>query len=209
MRIGILALAAGRAKRFGSDKRFARVADGRSVLDLFLARALASGLPVMLCLAEQEDELARRISGESVQCVCCRRSSEGMGGTLAEGVSRIRGWDGALVALADMPWVRPDTYRCLAGRLAPGKICVPTIGGERGHPVGFASTYFDELSRLGGDSGARCILARYPGAIEELVVDDPAIRLDIDRPADLDGPSRRGPVERDSDRGDITYVPGA
>ncbi len=192
MRIGIVALAAGRAQRFGADKRFARLADGQTVLDLFLARAQASGLPILLCLAEHEAELAGKLSGERVQCVLCRRSIEGMGGTLAEGVARIPDWDGALVALADMPWVRPATYRCIAGRLGPARICMPTIDGERGHPVGFGSAYFEEMSRLGGDSGARSVLASHPRAIEELAVDDPAIRIDIDRPGDLHGLSRRG-----------------
>ena len=196
MRIGIVALAAGRSQRFGADKRFARLADGQTVLDLFLARAQASGLPILLCLAGHEAELAGKLSGERVQCVLCRRSIEGMGGTLAEGVARIPAWDGALVALADMPWVRSDTYRCLAGRLGPGKICVPTIAGVRGHPVGFSSAYFDEMSRLGGDSGARSVIARHPQAIEEVAVDDPAIRIDIDRPADLHGLSRRSSASR-------------
>lgn len=197
MRIGILALAAGRAERFGSDKRFARLGNGRGVLDQFLARAEASGLPVLLCLADHEIELAGKIRRERVQCVLCRRSVEGMGGTLAEGVTRIPGWDGALIALADMPWVEPATYRCLAQRLAPDRICVPTCLGERGHPVGFGRAYFDELSRLGGDSGARSVLARHPRAIEEVAVDDPAIRIDIDRPRDLL-----------TERGDNTHAPG-
>ena len=194
MNIGILALAAGRAKRFGSDKRFARLAPGQSVLDIFLHRAQQSGLPVLLCLGEHDTELAGKLGSERVQCLVCRRSAEGMGGTLAEGVGRIPGWDGVLVALADMPWVQSGTYRLLARHLAPGKLCVPTFSGLRGHPVGFGSAFYGQMSKLGGDTGARSLLAAHPGDIEEVAVDDAAIRVDIDFPADLDGgvPRREG-----------------
>lgn len=185
MKVGILALAAGSARRFGADKRLARLASGQTVLSAFLAQAGASGLPILLCLAEQDTGLAMEIESTRVTCLLCRRAREGMGATLAEGVGGIPDWDGVLVALADMPWISPDTYRRLARCLSGSTICVPAYHGLRGHPVGFGSAFFGELSRLGGDTGARIVLDRHPGEVREVEVDDPAIRLDIDHPGDL------------------------
>ncbi len=193
VKIGILALAAGRARRFGTDKRLARLESGERVLGAFLARAGASGLPILLCLGEQDSGLATEMASAGVACLLCRRAREGMGGTLAEGAARIPGWDGVLVALADMPWIQPETYRLLARSLATDGICVPVYRGQRGHPVGFGSAFFGELVRLGGDAGARSVLARHPGAIREVAVDDHAVLLDIDHPGDL-GSVQTGPA---------------
>ena len=64
--------------------------------------------------------------------------------------------DGWLIALADMPFVRPETIRAVLAALAKGAaIAAPSYRGERGHPVGFARAFYEELSTLKGDAGAR------------------------------------------------------
>ena len=56
--------------------------------------------------------------------------------------------------------------------------------GQRGHPVGFAAELYPELTALGGDEGARRIIARYPAFPVEL--DDAGILVDIDTVDDLE-----------------------
>lgn len=187
MTTGILLLAAGRAVRFGTDKRLAILPDGQSVIDAALVNIRASGLPLLVCVGEGDAELARRLEEQGVSCLRCSRASEGMGGTLAEGVSHIPGWDGVLVALADMPWIAPATYRAVAQRLATGSIIVPVCDGRRGHPVGFGRHFYRELAALGGDTGARQLLDTHAGRISELPLADTAIHRDIDVPEDLPG----------------------
>lgn len=69
--------------------------------------------------------------------------------------------------------------------LRPGSITLPTFRGSSGHPVGFSSDYFDKLTALGGDAGARELLQQNKEAIIRVPVDDPGILRDIDRPADI------------------------
>jgi len=185
MKTGILLLAAGRAERFGADKRFARMSDGRSVLDATLANARATGLPLLVCLGDADDQLMERLEGEGTACLCCYRAEEGMGGTLAEGVAHIPGWDAVLVALADMPWVAPGSFRAVAGRLAKNCIVVPVCRGMRGHPVGFGGDFFAPLTTLAADEGARQLLARCRDQVVELPLADDGIHRDIDLPEDL------------------------
>ena len=109
-----------------------------------------------------------------------------LGGTLAEGVGHISGWDGVLLALADMPWIKPDTYQLVAAQLPPGKICVPVHKGRYGHPVGFSSDFYMELASLGGDTGARRLLQRFAERVVKLPLNDAAIHKDIDTPSDLE-----------------------
>ena len=185
MNVGILALAAGRARRFGSDKRLARLPDGRYCIEAFLDQVQDSGLPALVCLAPEDDEVAALLEKRNCPREFCPHASAGMGATLADGITRVGGWDGALVALADMPWIAPDTYRAIASGLAPQRICIPVFEGQRGHPVGFSRGFFAKIAELGGDTGARDLLQQHVDCIDEVDVADPAILKDIDQPEDI------------------------
>jgi molybdenum cofactor cytidylyltransferase len=185
MTTGILVLAAGRAARFGADKRLATLPDGRCVIDTALANIRDSGLPFLVCLGEGDDELVHRLDELKISWRRCSRANEGMGGTLAEGIGHMPDWEGVLVALADMPWIAGATYRFIAEQLAAGNIVVPICDGRRGHPVGFGCEFYPELAALGGDSGARRLLDVHAARVTEVPVADAAIYRDIDVPADL------------------------
>jgi len=183
--VGIFVLAAGRSTRFGADKRLAKLAGGRRVIETLLDNVRATGLEFTVCLGVNDNHIADQLREENVQFIQCSRADEGMGGTLAEASGYIPGWDGVIVALADMPWIAPDTYLEVATRLSSNIICVPSREGHRGHPVGFGSDFYLELQSLGGDTGARLLLKKYAKQVVELPVNDPAIHWDIDFPSDL------------------------
>ena len=185
MKVGILALAAGRARRFGSDKRLARLPDGRYCIEAFLDQLAESGLPALICLGPEDRELGRLLDHRGCPYCHCPRAAEGMGGTLADGITRVPRWDGVLVALADMPWIAADTYRAVASALEPGTICVPVFEGKRGHPVGFDRKFYADIAALRGDNGARALLKTFRDSVREVAVADPAIRRDVDTPEDL------------------------
>ena len=185
MNVGIIALAAGKARRFGSDKRVARLPDGKYCIAAFLEQIEASGLPVLVCLAPGDEALGSMLDDRGCRHCICSRAAEGMGGTLAQGITQAGDWDGVLIALADMPWIAPETYRTVARHLDPQSICVPEYRGRRGHPVGFGSDFYEQIAALGGDTGARELLTAYAGIIRPIPVADPAIRRDIDVPEDL------------------------
>ena len=185
MNVGILVLAAGRAARFGSDKRLARLPCGRRVIDATCASVRDSGLPFLVCLGTLDALVAETLNDQQIPRFGCSRAAEGMGASLAEGARNIPGWSGVLVALADMPWIRPDTYRNVAARVVGNRIVVPVCSGQRGHPVGFGSEFYPELAALGGDTGARHLLRIHSGSVIEVPVADPAILRDIDTAGDL------------------------
>lgn len=188
MTVGVLVLAAGRARRFGADKRQARLPDGRRVLDVTLTNISASGLPFLVCVAADDDALVESLAAQAVACQRCGRAGEGMGATLAEGIGHVQHWRGVLVALADMPWIVPATFCNMAEQLGDHRIVVPVYNDRRGHPVGFASEFYPQLRALRGDAGARSVLENNAADVVEVTVSDPAILRDIDLPEDL--PSR-------------------
>lgn len=185
MNTGILLLAAGQSQRFGSDKRNALLPCGQPLLLRSTERALGSGLPVLVCLRVDDQALAQQLESLGASTLFCPQADLGMGATLAYGIARLPDWDSVLIALGDMPNIKPASFCKVATATFPGQICQPTHNGTCGHPVGFSKDYFAEIARLGGDSGARQLIKKYGDALVNLPVDDPGILSDIDKPADI------------------------
>ena len=180
MIVGVL-LAAGTGSRFGGGKLLAPLADGTPV-GVRAARNLRGGVDRGLAVVRPGDELlAGLLEGEGFDVVFFPRAEDGMGASLAFGVAASAEADGWLVALADMPFVRPDTVEALSRRMREGAwMAAPYHGGRRGHPVGFSRSLFPELVRLGGDQGARSLLSIHASRVERHDCDDPGVSLDID-----------------------------
>jgi molybdenum cofactor cytidylyltransferase len=181
----VVLLAAGLARRFGSDKLVSLLPDGRMVGAASLATCQAAW-PNVLCVVRPGTAMVQVAESAGVQPVECPEAIDGMGFSLAAGIRAASGAAGWVIALADMPYVSAGTIRQVALAVAAGaRIIAPTWAGERGHPVGFNAAFGPELVALSGDEGARTVVARHRGQLSLLPVDDPGILRDIDRPADL------------------------
>jgi molybdenum cofactor cytidylyltransferase len=184
-------LAAGRSARFGGNKLLHPLADGTPVA-LAAARNLAAALPGALAVVNGEDvELMNLLEGAGLRVSVCPHAEEGMGVSLAWGISQTREADGWLIALADMPFIAQRTLRAVAEAVRePFAIVAPVYGGRRGHPVAFGRGHGPALAALSGDSGARALLQAHPRSLILLSCDDPGVLQDIDLPEHLPMPSR-------------------
>lgn len=178
-----LLLAGGSAQRFGSDKRLAALPEGGTLLERSLRTWQDALGEVFVALRGDDAALAQRLQALGARPLCCTRSAEGLGATLAQAVAQLPPGP-VLVGLADMPFVQPATLQALAQRLAQGAAVVaPCFGTRRGNPVGFSIEQRPLLLELQGDRGAGALLASLP--LERVPVDDAGVLVDIDSPADL------------------------
>ena len=186
--VGLL-LAAGAATRFGSDKLQHALPHGVAIA-VQAARHLKAELPrVVAVVRPGADATARALAGEGCEVVVCERAGEGMGASLACAAGAAGAADGYLVALADMPFVRPSTIAAVRDALAQGAgLAAPYWRARRGHPVGFAGRLRAELEALAGDDGAKHVLAAHAAQLVKVPVGDPGVLRDIDRPEDLAPP---------------------
>lgn len=191
MATGVLMLAAGSGRRFGSDKRLATLPHGQTLLDTAVNNALDSGLPVQVCLAPNDNAIADQLRTRGCRVTLCQQSAQGMGATLANGVLSISDWDGVLIALADMPWILPDSFRTVADSLAADAIRIPVYEGRQGHPVGFGRHFYPRLLQLSGDRGAREVIQNHQQNVEEVALSDPGITRDVDTPGQLENAGTR------------------
>ncbi|HCJ29415.1 MAG TPA: CTP--molybdopterin cytidylyltransferase [Pseudomonas sp.] len=194
-----LMLAAGRASRFGADKRRARLADGRTLLEASLENAAAAFDELLLVLRDGDTVDDLRLPPQ-VRMLRTPLAERGLGASLAAGVAALSTQPAEVLAvlLGDMPWLRPQTCARLIAEAGPERIVQPHHDGRPGHPVLFGRAFWPALCELDGDEGARRLIRSYTDCYRPVVVDDPGILLDVDRPADLDG--RPAPAIPSTDR---------
>ncbi len=182
---GIL-LAAGASRRFGSDKLLHRLAAGTPVAAVALANLRAALPHVIAVVRPGATALADLLSDAGATVILCANADEGMGASLAAAVGASGDAAGWVIALADMPYIRPQTIEKVATSLAAGAaIVAPAYRGERGHPVGLSARFRPQLLALRGDAGARALLQQHADLIKLIEVDDPGVCRDIDTPDDL------------------------
>ncbi|WP_150303515.1 nucleotidyltransferase family protein [Pseudomonas saliphila] len=187
-----IVLAAGQGRRFRErfdvDKLLAPSAQQGESEPVLLStlRALQGATERLVVVVRQDNReliawLDRMSSQVNVEVYPVR--SDGLGHSLAQAVARFPARRGWLVALGDMPYVRPDSVQRIAEAIRPDSLIVPVYRGQRGHPRGIGREHRDALLGLTGDHGAQQLFAQ--SDVVELPVDDPGVLLDIDRPDDV------------------------
>ncbi len=182
-------LAAGRATRFsegvgpGHSKVFAEL-DGRPLVSQVVATAAVSrAAPVIVVTGNGAEHMVAALAELDAVLVHNPRYAEGMAGSIATGLAAVpKTAAAAIILLADMPRVAPATLDALIAafeRERPDAV-VPVHGERRGNPVLISRTLFPALLRLGGDEGARLILADANHSVLQCVVDDPGVLVDVD-----------------------------
>lgn len=181
---GVL-LAAGSGTRFGGHKLLARLPDGKTI-GVAAAHHLIHALPDSVAvLRHGDDVLAALLVSTGLRIVINPDADAGMGASLACGVAAVEA-DGWVIALADMPAIRPATIQAVVAALVRGAaLAAPVYRGQRGHPIGFARRFQPALTALDGDSGGRDILAHHAQELQLIEVDDPGVLFDIDLATDM------------------------
>ncbi|HET9734204.1 MAG TPA: nucleotidyltransferase family protein [Burkholderiales bacterium] len=186
--VGLL-LAAGSASRFGSDKLQHPLPHGVAIAVQSARHLRAVASRVVAVVRPGAQETARALAAEGCEIAVCEQAVSGMGASLACAVRAAGAADGYLVALGDMPFVRPSTIAAVRDALAAGAlVAAPYWRARRGHPVGFAGSLRMELEALAGDEGAKRVLAAHEAQLVKVPVGDPGAIRDIDRPSDLAPP---------------------
>ena len=182
---GIL-LAAGASKRFGSNKLMHPLTGGTPVALAALAN-LRTALPRVIAVVRPGvPELENRLSEGGATVIQCVNADDGMGASLATAIGASGAVAGWVIALADMPYIQPETIAKIAATMVAGAAMVaPAYKGQRGHPVGISARFRAQLEGLRGDEGARSVLNANAGLIKLIDVDDPGVCQDIDTPDDL------------------------
>jgi molybdenum cofactor cytidylyltransferase len=185
--LAALVLAAGRSTRMGGPNKLLAEIGGRPLVRIAAEQALASqARPVIVVTGHQRERVEAALAGLDVTFVHNPDYAEGMSTSVKVGIAAVPpDADGAIVCLGDMPQVDAKLIDRLLAAFDPEKgalVVVPTIDGKRGNPVVWSRRFFPELAALGGDVGARHLIASYPEAVAEVPVAGRAALVDVDTP---------------------------
>ena len=177
-------LAAGVSRRYGTDKRLVEI-DDEPMLLRAITPFVANVSRVVVSIRPKDP--IRSLLPTDIEYVEAKEAHLGMGHSLATAVSHLSTEPWLLVGLADMPWIQSATIARLveAMQCTNKGIVRPVCAGTPGHPVGFTRDFFDELTSLTGDTGARELIWRYKNHITAVEVSDLGILKDIDTPDNL------------------------
>lgn len=187
-RLATIILAAGQSKRMGSINKLLMRIEDRPMIQRVVDVAIEAGSSdIYVVTGFERDRIESRMSGYGVNFVHNESFRAGMGTTISEGVKAIfdQGFDGAMILLGDLPYLRADTVIAVAESFVEyegRKIVMPTYEGNPGHPVVFPKAFFNKLTQLSGDRGAREVYARHQSSVARIEVEDPGATRDLDTP---------------------------
>ncbi|MBZ5521873.1 MAG: NTP transferase domain-containing protein [Acidobacteriia bacterium] len=186
--ISAIILAAGMSKRMGAAKQLFRLGEATLLEHALNNVRQSQAQEIILVLGHEAETIQRQIPLGNVKVIINPAYQEGMGTSLRTGLSALAPLaKGALIVLADQPFVRPATLDRLIEKhreLKP-QIVIPVYRGFRGNPVLLDRSVFPELAGLAGDVGCRAIFGDHTENILKVEVEDVGILLDADSEADL------------------------
>ncbi|MEQ8610975.1 MAG: molybdopterin-binding/glycosyltransferase family 2 protein, partial [Parvibaculum sp.] len=195
-RIAALVLAAGRSTRMKSEEtgvpsKLLMPLGGKPMVVHVVEAALASGAhPVTVVTGNADNEVRAALSGHDVSFVHNPDYADGLSTSLRTGLATLpEDIDGALVCLGDMPDIRSAHLEKLISAFDPEEgrtICVPTVSGKRGNPVLWGREWFDAMSDVKGDTGAKHLIGENEDAVCEVPMPDDAALTDIDTQAEFE-----------------------
>lgn len=186
----VVVLAAGAAKRFGSNKLLAYIS-GEQIYERMLKK-LRGFTGYKRYIVTGYDEIRDAAEAMGVQAVENKETEKGISRSLSLGLQKCLqdnpDVQGVLFTVCDQPNLSFTTMWSLMRQamLHPGKIVCASHGQTLGNPVLWDRKYFNELLELKGDVGGKALLAKHQEDL--LCVETQRTELhDIDRREELHG----------------------
>jgi molybdenum cofactor cytidylyltransferase len=181
-------LAAGASTRMGRNKLLLEL-EGQSLLRLAVTRASSAGLePVIVVLGHEADRAMQELSDLPCHAVMNPDYQMGAGWSVRSGIGAVpAGAAGALVMLADMPFVTSDMLTTLVRRFrtAGAPLVISDYEGVNAPPMLYDRSLFPELQVMTGDGCGREVVRHHRS--EAAVVSWPKTALaDVDLPEDYE-----------------------
>lgn len=191
-RLATLVLAGGQSARYGGNKLLSPHPEGQTLLGSVVAAcAPLSALPVTVVTGAWHTEIAQVFAETDINLVENSHWAQGMGASLALGTTTcITRFEPThlLVVLGDLAAISQQSLQRLTetARRSPQSLVVSEWENRLGVPAIFPQFWFNTLTQLTGDEGARSAIRLAVTTTPESViaVAHPEAARDIDNPAD-------------------------
>ncbi len=174
----------------GGPNKLLEEIGGKPMVRIAAEAVLASSArPVFVVTGHQRERVEAALAGLNVTFVHNPDYAEGLSTSLKTGIGALPAdVDGAVVCLGDMPAVDAGVIDRLVDAFAPAEgnaVVVPTVQGKRGNPVLWGRRFFEALSVIRGDVGARHLIGENAELVAEVEIAGNAVLTDVDTPEAL------------------------
>lgn len=168
MKLGAVLLAAGRSKRFGSNKLLADFC-GRPMV-CFAMDAMRSVSAEKACVVTGCEQIAGLARAYGFDVVWNDAPELGQSRSIRLGIEAVQDMDAALLMVADQPGLTSQSLMRLTEAFCSASKGIACLRDEThmGNPAVFSKAYFPQLLRLSGDRGAKGILKAHPEDLLEV-----------------------------------------
>ena len=180
----ILILAAGRSSRMGRPKQLLNYR-GKSLLQHTIDIALESeAKTVIVVLGYEAGKIENYIQKKTAVVLKNAEWESGMATSISMGISFLQEQavlaDNVLIMVCDQPHVSKELINRLIQTQEENKhsILACSYANTIGTPAIFSKEYFDELSKLRGDRGAKSILNKYAEIVGNISFSKGSIDID-------------------------------
>jgi molybdenum cofactor cytidylyltransferase len=188
-----LLLAAGESTRMGRPKPLLTW-EGQTLIEYQIAQLLEAGVDeVIAVLGHRAEDVRSYAERAGARVVVNAAYREGRAGSIRTGAEALPADTGAIVILnVDQPRTSAAIRPLIEAHRRGGHlITVPVFAGRRGHPAVLSGQLAGELRQVDEASeGLRAVMQRHMGERVEVPIDDPAVLLDMNLPADYEAAVR-------------------
>jgi len=180
--VGIIILAAGSSSRLGKPKQNL-VYKGQTLLQRTVDAAIATSCqPIIIVLGANPEVIRPTIENKSITIIENTEWQEGMASSIRAGIREVQHSaskvSAAILMLCDQPHLDTALLKSLIANANNSEIVTCTYNNTFGAPVLFNANYFDELSLLKGQEGAKKLLLKYADKVASIPF--PLGGIDID-----------------------------
>ena len=180
----ILILAAGRSSRMQGRDKLMELIEEEPLLRRQVRAALDAGLLPYVALPAPDHPRRHALQGLAVTLLFLPGSTEGMGGTLREGVAALPACARFLVMAADLPELTTaDLSKIATTDPAEALIVIATSAtGALGHPIAFDASLRSAFASLHGDAGAKAVVTANRNRVMTIALPGEHATRDLDTP---------------------------
>ncbi len=179
--------AAGESSRMGRPKALLPWR-GTTLVEYQVSSLLEGGASeVVVVLGHEHEAVAPRVKGDCVTYVINPQYALGKTTSIKAGLRELGpGVTDIMLLAVDQPRPPEIVARVVESHLAAGALVTsPRYRGRGGHPLIFSAALRAELAAITeGGQGVRAVFRAHAADVNEVRIDDPVIRLDLNTPED-------------------------
>lgn len=183
METGILIVAAGNSSRLGEPKQLLKF-KGKTLLRNVVEEAIKVSQSVVVVTGSGHSQISKEIEDLKVKIVENIHWNEGMGSSIKIGLTQLLNEfpevQNIIISVCDQPFIEASVFSDLIQMQKDSQkgIVASKYSDTLGTPVLFTKKYFEELSRLSGQEGAKKMIQKFKDDIAEINFEKGAIDID-------------------------------